>query len=162
MASYKFPFGITHRIANLFEHPEHIDLVARWIHAEFWADKNIHTPESLARLLRSAVRPDVMPLSLLAVVDGEPVGTVNLVENDDDQRAHLRPWLAALFVLPNHRRRGIGSVLVRQLAERAAALGISTLYLGTDNPGFYERLGATIHEQVDVNFAIMELDCPAP
>ena len=151
---------MTHRIANLFEHPEHIDLVARWIHAEFWADKNVHTPESLAGLLRLAASPDAIPLSLLAFADGEPAGTINLIENDDDKRTHLRPWLAALLVVPSYRGRGIGSTLVRELADRAAALGITALYLGTDSPGFYTRLGAAIHEQVDENFAVMELHCP--
>jgi predicted N-acetyltransferase YhbS len=145
------------QITHLFEHPQHIDQVAAWIHAEFWADKEIHTPESLAALLRQATTPDSIPLSRLALVDGIPVGTVNLVENDDDQRKHLRPWLAALLVVPEHRRRGIGSALVRDLQRCAAMLGIDTLYLGTDNPDFYIQLGARIHEQVNNDFAIMQL-----
>lgn len=145
------------QIAHLFEHIEYVDQVANWIHAEFWADKNIHTPQSLASLLRNATTPDAIPLSRLALVDGIPVGTVNLIENDDDQRTHLRPWLAALLALPEYRRQGIGSALVRDLQEHADRLGIDELYLGTDNPGFYARLGATIHEQVAPDFAIMRL-----
>lgn len=148
---------MTCRIDNLFEHPQHINCIAQWIHAEFWADKNVHTPQSLAGLLRQAVNTSSIPLSLLALVDEEPVGTVNLIENDDDKRAHLRPWLAALLVVPSHRGQGIGSALVRELSERSAGLGIACLYLGTDNPGFYERLGATVHEQVTDSFAIMEI-----
>jgi putative acetyltransferase len=148
------------QIAHLYEHPAHVDRVARWIYAEFWADKEVHTPESLARYLRNAVWPEAIPLSLLALIDGEPVGTVNLIENDDDQRTHLRPWLAALVVIPGYRGRGIGSQLVRELAGHAASLGYSSVYLGTDNPGFYARLGATVREQVTSEFAIMQLRCP--
>jgi predicted N-acetyltransferase YhbS len=148
------------QINHLYEHPAHIDRVAAWIHTEFWADKQIHTPASLAALLRDAARPDSIPLSLLALVDGEPVGTVNLVENDDDKRAHLRPWLAALVVVREQRGRGIGSRLVRKLAGLAATLGYSSMYLGTDNPSFYARQGATVHEQVTNEFAIMQLRCP--
>lgn len=87
-------------------------------------------------MLRQANNPDAIPLSLLALVDGEPVGTINLVENDDESRSHLRAWLAALFVVAKQRGRGIGTDLVGALADKAAALGISTLYLGTDNPNF--------------------------
>lgn len=150
------------QIAHLFEHSEYVDQVATWIHAEFWADKNIHTPQSLASLLHNATTPDSIPLSRLALVDGIPVGTINLIENDDDQRTHLRPWLAALLVLPAHRRQGIGSALVRDLQQHANRLGIADLYLGTDNPGFYARLGATIHEQVTPDFAIMHLTTHVP
>ena len=148
-------------ITHLLEHPKLVTRVANWIHREFWAESNIHTPESLERLLRQASSPDAIPLSLIAFEGGEPVGTVNLVENDDDCRVHLRPWLAALFVVPKQRGYGIGSALVRTLQDHAAALGISTLYLGTDNPGFYKRLGATVHEQVTDKFLIMQLRCPA-
>jgi predicted N-acetyltransferase YhbS len=145
------------RIADLFASPEHISLVARWIYDEFWADKDVHTPESLETLLRLAVKPDAMPLSLLALEEDRPVGTVNLIDNDDENRPHLWPWLAALFVVPDRRHLGIGSLLVRSLQQRAAAMGIDALYLGTDNPVFYARLGAAIHEQAPGNLCIMRL-----
>ena len=149
------------RIAHLFEHPQHTGEVARWIHGEFWRESNVHTPESLERLLKLATDPCAIPLSLLALAEGMPVGTVNLVENDDETRAHLRPWLAALFVVPDRRRLGIGSMLVKHLQQCAARLEIAEVYLGTDKPGFYARLGATIHEQVNKDFAIMRLRCVA-
>jgi predicted N-acetyltransferase YhbS len=149
-----------YQIEHLCERPVHIDRVAAWIYAEFWADKQIHTPASLACLLRDAACPDAIPLSLLALVGGEPVGTVNLIECDDDKRGHLRPWLAALFVVPEYRGRGIGSRLVCELAGSAATLGYTSVYLGTDSPGFYARLGAKVHEQVTNEFAIMQLRCP--
>jgi predicted N-acetyltransferase YhbS len=148
------------QIVHLYEHPQSIERVARWIYAEFWADKEVHTTESLAAYLRNAIHPDAIPLSLLALVDGEPVGNVNLIEHDDDTRTHLRPWLAALVVVPEYRGRGIGSQLVRELAGSAATLGYSKVYLGTDNPGFYARLGAAIHERVASDFEIMQLRCP--
>jgi len=144
-------------ITRLFGHPHHVDQVAALNHAEFWTDQNIHTHESLAALLRQAATPDASPLSRIALVDGAPVGTVKLVENDDEKRIRLRPWLAALVVDPEHRHRGIGSALVRDLQQFAANLGIDTLCLGTDNPGFYARLGAQVHEHVNDDFAIMQL-----
>lgn len=148
-------------IADLFERPELIPTVARWIHAEFWADKDVHTPASLAALFALATQPNVIPLSLVALSSGEPVGTINLIENDDEGRRHLRPWLAALYVVPDQRCRGIGSSLVRALQKRAASMGIERMYLGTDNPGFYLRLGAVVHERVSDSFCVMRLDTSA-
>jgi predicted N-acetyltransferase YhbS len=149
---------MTLAIVDLFTQPGHVSTVAGWIHNEFWLDKDIHTPESLEQLLRHANSDDALPLSLLAISDGEPVGTVNLIENDDEERTHLRPWLAALYIDPEHRLRGIGSALVRELQQRALRMGIDTMFLGTDNTGFYARLGARIHEQVRDDFCVMQLD----
>ena len=145
------------RIADLFETPSHVATVAKWIFDEFWADRNGYTMEQLIDLLKDASRPDQMPLSLLAWVEHEPAGTVNLIENDDAERRHLRPWVAALFVRPDNRRRGVGSALVRSLLDRANRLSIPVVYLGTENPQFYERIGATVHERVTESFVVMEL-----
>jgi predicted N-acetyltransferase YhbS len=147
----------TTRIVHLFERPQHMPTVATWIYNEFWADKNRYSTEDLTSLLRQATRADVIPLSLLALCSDEPVGTVNLIENDDEHRSELTPWLAALYVRPEYRRRGIGSLLVYTLQQAAVRLGFRLMYLGTDNPAFYAHLGAGIHEQRSENFSIMFL-----
>ena len=145
------------KIENLFETPEHIELVADWIYQEFWTDKPGFSPAFFEKLLRNASLPHQIPLSLLALVDGKPAGTVQLIENDDEERAHLRPWLAALIVQPEFRLRGIGSLLVRSLLLKAKEMKIESLYLGTDNPGFYKRLGAVEFENPREGFWIMEI-----
>jgi predicted N-acetyltransferase YhbS len=108
-------------------------------------------------IVAPAVAPDRIPLSLLAIAGGLLVGTINLVESDDENRLHLRPWLAALFIIPDRRRQGIGSMLVRDLQHRVANLGVPAFYRGTDRPGFYKRLGATIYDQVTNELAVMQL-----
>jgi predicted N-acetyltransferase YhbS len=145
------------RIIHLCELPDFRATVARWIYEEFWADKDRHSPSSLEKLLQQATSADGLPISLLALQDDAPVGTVNLIENDDEDRSHLGPWLAALLVLPTHRRQGFGSALIGSLQGHAARLGFRGMYLGTDNPAFYVRRGATVHEQVGDNFCIMYL-----
>ena len=107
--------------------------------------------------MRQARDPDRVPLSLLALVDGQPAGTVNLVQTDSETRPDLHPWLAALVVTPENRRRGVGTALVRELARHAARLGFHELYLGTDIAGFYLRLGAERFQQVRGDLCIMRL-----
>jgi predicted N-acetyltransferase YhbS len=84
-----------------------------------------------------------------------------LIENDDENRPELTPWPAALYVRPEYRNRGIGSLLVRTLQQQAVLMGIGSMYLGTDNPGFYARLGATVHERRSAEFCIMLLQATA-
>ena len=70
------------------------------------------------------------------------VGSASLIAQDMDTRPELSPWLASVYVAAEHRRQGIGSALVRRVAQEAAALGVETLYLFTpDQEHFYARLG---------------------
>ena len=145
-------------IDHLFNHPRHIARVAGAIYDEFWADQNGYSAADLERLLGDANSDSSIPLSFVALALGEPVGTINLIDNDDEARTHLHPWLAALVVLEPHRGQGIGTALVERLLDAAARLGYSELYLGTDAPAFYARFGATIHEHARSDLVIMR--CP--
>ena len=142
VAGARLPPGV--RIDHLFDHPARIPLVAGWIHREFWLDKPEYTPATFERLLADANDPARIPLSLLALVEGEPAGTVNLIECDSKSRPHLRPWLAALIVVPQHRGKGIGRALCQALVAEARRLGEHELFLG-----------AEVHEQLTPSFSIM-------
>lgn len=145
-------------IAHLFEYPGHRKLVASWIFEAFWRNRpdSGFTPETLEGYLREACDPDAIPLSLLALADGRPAGTVNLVEDDVFHRPGMRPWLAALVVAPEFRNSGVGTTLVRACRDHAARLKISALYLGTDIPDFYRPFGAESVER-DGDLEIMRL-----
>lgn len=134
-------------IGHLCEMPHHRATVAAWIYDAFWRDRPGYRVATFEGYLRDAGDPDRIPLSLLATVDGSPAGTINLIENDDSARPHLRPWLAALFVAPDHRRAGVASALVHALAGHASRLGLAELYLGTDIPLFYQQFGAETVER---------------
>ena len=91
-------------ITHLFHHPQLINPVANMIYNEFWVDVvDGMTVDDLVAHLRTASVERQMPLSLIALVDGQLAGTVNLIENDDENRAHLRPW--CLFWYSNKRNR---------------------------------------------------------
>src|SRR3954453_19158656 len=84
-------------------------------------------------------------VALVAKADGEPVGTCLLVESEIEPNHDLSPWLAGLFVVPEHRRKGAGAVLVRAIEDQARQRGFSRLYLYTGYCGFLReaRLGST-------------------
>lgn len=147
--------GMDVEIRHLCDCPEHLGTVARWIHEEWWSDKPGHTVDTMASTLREASDKNAVPLSLVALFTGDPVGTVNLVANDNEGRPDLTPWLAALLVVPEHRSQGVGSNLVRALLKEAARLRVRELYLGTDIPGYYARLGAAMYDDGSADYCIM-------
>ena len=152
---------MTIQITHLFNHPHHIDAVAQMIYDEFWRDVvDGLSLEFLRTHLHTATDPTRLPLSLIALDGDHLMGTVNLIENDDGKRTHLRPWLAAMVVAADRRGEGIGTRLVRALLVEAERMQFPTLYFGTDGPGFYERIGAMRHEQVTKEFFIMRFDLP--
>jgi N-acetylglutamate synthase-like GNAT family acetyltransferase len=76
-----------------------------------------------------------------------------------DTRLELTPWMAGVFVAPEHRRKGVGAQLVRRIMAEAATLKVSLLYLYTvHSEKFYANLGWSLQEHAayrDQKVAIM-------
>jgi predicted N-acetyltransferase YhbS len=145
-------------VAHLFEHPKQRARTAQLIHHEFWRDVPGASVQAMEARLAQANSADAIPLCLIALSGDEPVGVVNLVDNDDDHHREWHPWLAGLVVEPAWRGRGVGTELVQALLRHARRLGCSRVYLGTDGPGFYARLGAVVHQPVRADFCFMRFE----
>ncbi|WP_325052895.1 GNAT family N-acetyltransferase (plasmid) [Sinorhizobium meliloti] len=52
-----------------------------------------------------------------------------LIENDLDDRPQYTPWIAALWVEPDMRRRGIAAKLMEAVRKQASAQGHAFCYL---------------------------------
>ncbi len=145
---------------HLFEVPQHRAAVAALIHNEFWIRVPGASAAKMAERIARAARADTVPLCLVALHDGLAAGVVNLVEEDDEGHPEWHPWLAGMVVRQDLRGRGIGSALVHELLGNAWLLGLPRVYLGTDGPGFYARLGAVVHEEAGPDFWFMRFDRP--
>ena len=149
---------ISLQVKHLHDVPWHTAAVAEMIHRAFWTDKPGATAAGMQARLATADHPDRLPLSLVALHGGQPLGVVNLVDNDDENRPQWKPWLAGMVVHKAWRGRGVGSVLVRELLEHARRIAVPHVYLGTDGPGFYTRLGAVEHERASEDFWFMRFE----
>jgi predicted N-acetyltransferase YhbS len=145
-------------VHHLFEVPRHRLTVADLIHDEFWITVPGASAAAMAQRLAQATAPDRVPLCLVAVHGDEAVGAVNLVASDDDSHPEWTPWLAGMVVARGWRGQGVGSALVQALLAEARRLGQHRLYVGTDGPGFYTRLGAVLHEQPRPGFWFMRFE----
>jgi ribosomal protein S18 acetylase RimI-like enzyme len=89
----------------------------------------------------------------VADVEGRPAGSVSLnIQDDVPGLLHL----FALDVAPAHRRRGIGTVLIRRVEEEAAARALPGVWLDVevangDARRLYERMGYRRKQGVVVN-----------
>ena len=67
-----------------------------------------------------------------------------------EPRHPVSPWLAGLYVVPQHRRHGIGRALVAAIEDQARLRGNRPLYLYTDSAiKCYERLGWNAIDQIE-------------
>jgi GNAT superfamily N-acetyltransferase len=86
---------------------------------------------------------------LIARLGGEPVGFALFFHNYSTFLAKPGIYLEDLFVLPDHRQKGVGKALLRRLASLAMERNCGRLewsVLDWNEPaiGFYQRLGATV------------------
>jgi len=89
--------------------------------------------------------------ALVARLDGVLAGTCLLARSELEPCHPVSPWLAGLYVVPEHRRQGIGKALVKSIEHQARQRGNRRLYLYTDSAThyYYERLGWSGVDQVD-------------
>jgi predicted N-acetyltransferase YhbS len=125
---------------TLGKHRDLIELTVDWHLPEFDAKGNRRV--WLDARKEESRRLTGVPCAWVALLDGVPVGSVSLVASNMSTRPDLTPWLAALYVLPDHRGRGVGTALTRRCESEAAIAGYRRLYLYTSRArGYYQRLG---------------------
>lgn len=134
-------------IDYLTDHPEFLRTLAEWQHGEWGHLRPGDTVEArMARLTKFSSR-GAIPLTVVAHEEGELLGSASLIPHDMETRMELTPWLAGVFVAPEHRRRGIGAALVRRIMVEAGRLRVPVLYLYTmHSEKFYASLGWSLQE----------------
>ncbi len=106
-----------------------VDAVHRFLSEEaYWVRGR--SRETVERLVRDSTR-------VIAAYDGDQLIGFCRVVSDGSNMA----WLGDVFVLPEHRGRGVGTELVREAVEHPDQRDLQW-YLGTrDAHGLYEKFG---------------------
>lgn len=137
-------------IRLLREHPEVIPELARAFEREWpeWYGEGGHG-NALYDLGEFANDEGRLPVGVVALSEaGRPLGVAALKAASIPEYAHLTPWVAAGYVVPERRGRGIGAALVDALVAQAHALGYGTVYCATATAdSLLQRLGWVLVER---------------
>jgi GNAT superfamily N-acetyltransferase len=140
---------LTAQIAYLADHPECIPALAEWHHAQWSYLSPGDSVERRTAMLHTHLGRKQIPTTFVALEGPTLIGSASLIAHDMDTRMSLSPWLASVYVVPEQRRRGVGTALVARVVQEARALDVETLYLYTpDKEAFYARRGWSVVERV--------------
>jgi N-acetylglutamate synthase-like GNAT family acetyltransferase len=129
-------------ISDLRQRPEFFDTVANRIWQAWWKADG-HPLDHISGRLHENISATPIPFALVAH-DGETfLGTASVIASDLAERPQLTPWVAAVWVEPQARRRGVGAALVNRATEDCFALGTGRVYLCArpQRSDFYQGLG---------------------
>jgi GNAT superfamily N-acetyltransferase len=130
-------------IEPLTRHRPLLTLIAKWLVSEWPAWYGPGGTGDVDNDLRAfAASEDVLPIGMVAFEDDVPVGIAVLKGESVPSHRHLGPWAACGFVLPEHRGRGAGSLLLHAVARKADDLGYPNVYCATStSKRLLERAG---------------------
>lgn len=129
-------------ICHLQEAPEFARVIADRCWNAWWSETDVSVEEYQVAIECMCVKSRI-PSAFVAHQSGGYVGSALLIECDLVARAQYAPWIAALWVEPNFRKRGVASRLINTALGEAARLGWTLCYLNaTDaNSPYYEARG---------------------
>jgi GNAT superfamily N-acetyltransferase len=140
------------RISYLAEHPEAVPMLKQWFETEWIDYYGPAGPGDAEQDLLAYSGREKLPVALVAFCEGQLCGIAALKPESISTHKHLYPWVAAGFVVPGFRRRGIGANLVSALEDIARELGYSTIYCGTSTAtGLLKRHEWQFMERVRYN-----------
>jgi len=134
-------------ISDLRHRPDFADDVADRVWRAFWK-RDGHPLSLLTGLVQENLGEGPIPSAFVAHDGKRFIGTVSVIVCDADARPYYTPWIAALWVEPEHRRKGTGTALVDEACAFAFMAGSERIYLlaRAHRRHFYESLGWSVLE----------------
>jgi N-acetylglutamate synthase-like GNAT family acetyltransferase len=127
-----------------------IPIIAHWHHEEWGHFNPGDSVERRITNLQTHLVKKQIPTTFVSLSRGILLGSASLVAHDMDTRMDLSPWLANVYVTPEHRGQGIGTALIQRVIDEAVELSIETMYLFTPNrEGFFAGLGWSVVERTE-------------
>ena len=142
-------------ILHLADVPQYLPIVAYWNYREWHAGERPF--DEIIRRYQERMNYTDIPITLVAVEDTMPVGSVSIKMDDLPDRSDLNPWLASLYVVADYRGRGIGNKLLQAAKHASQTAGVSRLYLFTHTANvLYERDGWSAMDTIEREDGIVE------
>jgi GNAT superfamily N-acetyltransferase len=132
----------SHPISDLRQQPQFCATVAERIWRAWWEEAG-HLLAEVEGHMGEMLDDSALPFGLVAHQGDTYLGSALVIASDLEERPQFSPWVAAVWVEPDHRKRGIGAALVQAGADAAFKLGHKTAYLCAEQKvaPFYQALG---------------------
>ncbi|MBX2805572.1 MAG: GNAT family N-acetyltransferase [Hyphomicrobiales bacterium] len=125
-----------------------LSICAKW-RVEAFSDVLVRSADAERESLEAFTQDQTEQVAIVAGLDGAPAGTCLLVRSELEPLHQISPWLAGLYVAPEHCRRNVGRALVAAIEKQAELRGKRHLYLYTRSAmTYYQRLGWHTLEQM--------------
>lgn len=129
------------QIVLLADIPEMIPKLGAWFR-EDWTEPDAGRAGDPEDDFRGCAQRDRLPVNLVALDRGEPVGTVFVLDHVDRADPALGPWIEGLFVIPERRHEGLALFLVEGAVALARRLGYPRVNMGVRAAAaYYEAAG---------------------
>ena len=123
-------------IIGVHDRPAILDTAADYFHSRWGVPRHLY-----ADSMNESLTGVACPRWYVAVENDTIIGCFGIIPDDFMKDSAFGPWLAAIYVEPDHRGRGLGGTLLNHAVKEAGLAGFDKLYLNTDHVGYYERYG---------------------
>ena len=120
-----------HKISNSNLDPDHLALLKDWFISE-WGEVDPFDSSN------EGVKT---PSPVLATENGELLGGLSFCWARKPHAAELGVWINAVLISPEYRGLGLASKLVQAAESEAARKGMKELFVYSEFPKMYEKLG---------------------
>jgi len=124
-------------VVNLREEPEYLEQAIAYIQSKWGNRRNKKVYADCITKSIDAKSP--LPVWYVLMDSDKIIGCAGLITNDFISRMDLCPWLCALYIEKKYRGQNLASLLMSQMKEDVAKMGLDKLYLCTDHVGYYEK-----------------------
>lgn len=109
---------------------------------ETWGKNDGFSVEKATQYMKYSFNKERLPRTFVAFDEnGNEVGMCHLTMHDVISRPDLYPFLANLYVVPEHRKKGVATELVKAFLKEAKKQRFKEVFLYTPIVGLYEKLG---------------------
>jgi N-acetylglutamate synthase-like GNAT family acetyltransferase len=115
-------------VSDLRQRPEFFDTISSRVWQAWWKQRGFPL-KYIAGRLREHLDTNPVPFALVAHNGPTFKGSTLVIESDMDDRPQYTPWVAAVWVDVEYRKRGVGAALIEHAAQSAFAVGIGRVYL---------------------------------
>ena len=126
-----------------------LDKITGWMY-RWWGEREGYAYEAVYSYMAHSLNAHRLPQTYGLYLEGRLIGMYQFTYEDLFARPDIYPWLANVYIAPEHRGAGYGGYLLSTVKENGAKnLREGELFLFTSHKGLYEKFGWEYAGEID-------------